>query len=267
MDEFSLSNPINKNPSRQGRLVFLTRQDPRYTEVIELFKAGWTHPDKNMPYIHGVCKILSPEWLLKPFRDYKASLSNPSFWSPFLTRPQPEVQESLLFHGTTRGCLLAENERNGLLCNLPDCYLCSIIREGFDLQKCGRKNKFSRFGTGIYTSSCSSKADDYCSNTSEKATLRVVLVSRVVVGRTYRLRRNDVKLVAPPWGYNSITGEPGEDLNYEETVVYKNEAIRPAFLVVYGDKPPPPINTHHADRGLKLRSAMRRIFATPLATH
>jgi hypothetical protein len=32
MDEFSLSNPINKDPNRQGRLVFLPKDDPRYLE-------------------------------------------------------------------------------------------------------------------------------------------------------------------------------------------------------------------------------------------
>lgn len=29
-------------------------------------------------------------------------------------------------------------------------------------------------------------------------------------------------------------GVPGGDLNYDETVVYKNEAIRPAYLITYG---------------------------------
>jgi len=29
-------------------------------------------------------------------------------------------------------------------------------------------------------------------------------------------------------------GVPGGDLNYDETVVYKNEAIRPVYLVTYG---------------------------------
>jgi hypothetical protein len=34
-------------------------------------------------------------------------------------------------------------------------------------------------------------------------------------------------------------GLPGVDLNYEETVVYRNDAIRPAYLVVYGPPTPP----------------------------
>lgn len=31
-----------------------------------------------------------------------------------------------------------------------------------------------------------------------------------------------------------VMGVPGCDLNYDETVVYKNEAIRPVYLITYG---------------------------------
>lgn len=30
-----------------------------------------------------------------------------------------------------------------------------------------------------------------------------------------------------------VLAEKGKKLNYDETVVYKNEAIRPSFLVMY----------------------------------
>jgi hypothetical protein len=32
-------------------------------------------------------------------------------------------------------------------------------------------------------------------------------------------------------------GVPGGDLNYDETVVYNNEAIRPVYLITYGGQP------------------------------
>ena len=32
MDEFSLSNPLNKDPNRLGRLASLQKDDPRYVE-------------------------------------------------------------------------------------------------------------------------------------------------------------------------------------------------------------------------------------------
>jgi len=34
-------------------------------------------------------------------------------------------------------------------------------------------------------------------------------------------------------------GIPGRDLNYDETVVYKNEAIRPVYLITYGQQAAP----------------------------
>jgi hypothetical protein len=53
-----------------------------------------------------------------------------------------------------------------------------------------------------------------------------------------------------------LVGEPGGDLNYEETVVYDNDAIRPAFLIVYGDRP---------EFKSKLHSLIATLFKTPLA--
>ena len=48
------------------------------------------------------------------------------------------------------------------------------------------------------------------------------------------------------------------DLNYEETVVYENDAIRPAFLIVYGDTP--------QKTKSKLQSLALALFNTPLAS-
>jgi hypothetical protein len=123
--------------------------------------------------------------------------------------------ETLLFHGTNRACLLGESSTNVLLCGLEQCYLCSIVRSSFDVSKCGSKNSFKRFGHGIYTTSCSSKADDYVSNFSESASLRVMILSRVVVGRPDKRYRNSPHLSSPSSGYDSIAGETGRDLNYE----------------------------------------------------
>jgi len=92
-----------------------------------------------------------------------------------------------------------------------------------------------RFGAGIYTTACSSKADDYCINLHGRAGLRVLLVSRVVVGKALKKRKNATNLTGVSLPYHSLVGEPGGDLNYQETVVYDNDAIRPAYLIVYGN--------------------------------
>jgi hypothetical protein len=84
------------------------------------------------------------------------------------------------------------------------------------------------------------------------------------------LQTDTTNLKEPPSGYHSvrvcdarggiqgptfflqITGEPGVNLNYEETVVYDNDAIRPAYLIVYGDE-------------LKLMDLVNTVFSQPLA--
>lgn len=72
-------------------------------------------------------------------------------------------------------------------------------------------------------------------------------------------------------------GLPGVDLNYEETVVYRNDAIRPAYLVVYGPSTPPiekkkvillpnsvdqkPVKRIHS----KAHTLLSSLFKTPVA--
>lgn len=51
---------------------------------------------------------------------------------------------------------------------------------------------------------CSPEADDYVSNLSKQSSLRVMLLSRVVVGRPYKRYRNATDFVAPPQGYDSV---------------------------------------------------------------
>jgi hypothetical protein len=87
----------------------------------------------------------------------------------------------------------------------------------------GTKHKFRRFGTGIYSTSCSSsksnpfypllvrlltpstEADDYMLNGDESSSkYRVLLVSRVVVGNPHKRRQNATKMIEPPCGHHSV---------------------------------------------------------------
>ncbi|THG97195.1 hypothetical protein EW026_g4756 [Hermanssonia centrifuga] len=60
-----------------------------------------------------------------------------------------------------------------------------------------------------------------------------MLLNDVVLGKTVKLKVSDPTLNQPPNGYNSVIGEPGGDLNYDESIVYQNDAIRPMFLIIY----------------------------------
>jgi hypothetical protein len=96
----------------------------------------------------------------------------------------------------------------------------------------------------------------------------------VVVGKTLKRRTNATNLTELPCGYHSVcvdhcrsdgidsqisqlTGEPGQDLNFPEHVVYDNDAIRPAYLVVYGDAP---------EEDSKLKAVISTLFKTPVAS-
>lgn len=146
-------------------------------------------------------------------------LSSPSLRN----RTKNPVNEQLLFHGTNRYCRLAEDSTRTRLCQSSKCYLCCVIRNSFEVKRCGTKNRFRRFGTGIYTTACSSsklpqilfsvlplirffdlEADDYTNNGDELSQLRVLLVSRVVVGNPYKLRENATSLTEPPCGHHSV---------------------------------------------------------------
>jgi len=85
---------------------------------------------------------------------------------------------------------------------------------------------------GIYTSATSSKSDSYSYNrcTSD---WKAMLLNTVVAGKEYRTTANKSTLLKPPSGYDSVLGEVGGRLNYDELVVYKNDAIRPSYLVMY----------------------------------
>ena len=52
--------------------------------------------------------------------------------------------ECLLFHGTTRACLVGEDDAISGICNLPRCALCRIIENSFDVKFCGSQHKFKR---------------------------------------------------------------------------------------------------------------------------
>lgn len=59
-----------------------------------------------------------------------------------------------------------------------------------------------------------------------------MLLNEVIMGKAIKLTQEDQSLTEAPQGYDSVVGEPGGVLNYDESIVYKNEAIRPLYLIV-----------------------------------
>ncbi|KAJ7471408.1 hypothetical protein B0H11DRAFT_1368148 [Mycena galericulata] len=247
---YKFKRPASWTKKKTTHLVALDQQSPTYIQLEQHFQDAWKHPKKPKPEVHAIFEIVFPDEKLTPFLRYRALVE--------ISRVPRYANEQLLFHGTNRSCLLGDGKKRTRPCTTSRCLLCAVIRNSFDVAKSGKRHKFRRFGRGIYTTACSSKADDYYVGV-QNSPYRTVLVNRVVVGNPLIRQHNAEHLTEPPNGYHSVVGTPGADLNYGETVVYSNDAIRPAYLIVYAADPAPEAHTD-------LRLMISALFKTPITS-
>ncbi|KZT64766.1 ADP-ribosylation [Daedalea quercina L-15889] len=194
-----------------------------FRDVSKQFRSQWKHPTP-VPTVVRIWKIYCDKGHTDEFSRYKHAIERKTGFTGGNSKRR--------FHGTVRACTVGDSVNQQELCRSTACSLCCIIRTSFHIAKAGQRTNFGRFGAGIYTSATSSKANDYvdeCGGSPFKA----MLLSDVVMGRAVKMAIGDEDLTQPPAGYDSVIGEPGNDLNYDEAIVYKNEAIRPLFLVIY----------------------------------
>ncbi|KAG9012304.1 hypothetical protein FRB94_006335 [Tulasnella sp. JGI-2019a] len=242
---FELQHSLLHWPAKVARQLSSAPQDPpappavpkppirmlalgsaEFYELQNLFTSGWKHPHKRVPAVVRIFAIDLPQPLLQPYQAYRTRLEQDL--GPY------RLNEQKTFHGTPRSCCIGDPSATLQLCNGVSCNTCSIIRTSFRVDRAGTApgRNFMRFGRGIYTTSVSSKADDY--NVSQvNSPYKVMLIAKVVLGWGYSLLRTTKYLTDPPENYDSILGTVGEDLNYDEQVVYRDDAIRPAYLLVY----------------------------------
>ncbi|KAF8176126.1 hypothetical protein K438DRAFT_1518572, partial [Mycena galopus ATCC 62051] len=199
-----------------------------FKSVADQFKASWRHTGKNCPPVRRVYKIVATEATLASYNAYQTKVENAGH---FVASGRSAGNENRRWHGTRRECNLGDKGHTQL-CASTTCPLCCIIQSSFDLSLWGTKTGWGRFGKGIYTSSTSSKSNDYSHNDSPSA-FKAILLNKVIVGKGCKLTHDSVSLTAPPAGYDSVLAEKGGSLNYDELVVYTNDAIRPSFLVIY----------------------------------
>ena len=114
------------------------------------FREGWKHPKKPMPSVHAIFRVVMSEESLRPYKNYRcvpAKFSEPAKSCVSYDFASASVHASLSskglhqlqnfsFHGTHRACLVGENDRNSP-CTLTECCVCSIVRNSFDISKCG----------------------------------------------------------------------------------------------------------------------------------
>ncbi|KAK3984021.1 hypothetical protein QBC44DRAFT_253835 [Cladorrhinum sp. PSN332] len=186
-----------------------------------LFKKGWLHPNKSANVI-GV-------YLAK-----NCDLKNSEKGASFGSIRASFGQHSDRFHGTQIACCLT-TDANGYFvpCRNSDCNFCRIFRESFRIDKASAGGMF---GAGIYSSSCSSKADNYSRNHHIRTTIHAVIICRVVLGRKQLLKTEDRNRKAPDNGFLSVeavTKKNGGSVEYPESITYWEDCVIPVGFILY----------------------------------
>ncbi|EIM82320.1 ADP-ribosylation [Stereum hirsutum FP-91666 SS1] len=210
----------------------LAAGDPRYHSVAHQFEVSWRHASPCPP-VNKVYQIMGTASSIDAYKKYRKSLEDSG---KFKSKSMSEGNEERRWHGTKRTCFLGDPGHTQL-CTDASCSLCNIIRNSYDLSHVGAAHGWGRFGRGLYTSSTSSKSDNpYTKNAggAVASPYKAMLLNKVAVGRGYKTRIDMPTTTSPPAGYDSVLGETGITLNYDELVVYRSEAIIPTYLVIYG---------------------------------
>ncbi|CBN75142.1 conserved unknown protein [Ectocarpus siliculosus] len=217
-------------------LRFLDEGHPEHKSLADQFTSKWLHSKPKLGVeVLNVVKIEVPREVRERHEDYKTMV--------------PNVRRR--FHGTfsSRICRFYVG---GSMCLRPDCGLCNICMRGFKIEDNvghsparGKRRQWLMYGKGLYFSSVSGKANDFSAETEKLATdgttVRCMLVADVAAGKAFvTTEKYFPQMERPPLGYNSVVGEVGPHLNYDELVVYDPAAALPTHFVVYRNKSPPP---------------------------
>ena len=115
----------------------------------------------------------------------------------------------------------------------------SIVRTGF-LKKYWQTDRWQRFGPGFYFGPQASKSHEYPLEDMRRLPRgqhsRKMLLCKVARGKIHKTAANiDTLQGNAPDGYDSVHGDAqkGGALNYDEIVVYKEEAVLPFAVVEY----------------------------------
>ncbi|RYP86160.1 hypothetical protein DL770_004947 [Monosporascus sp. CRB-9-2] len=207
-------------------LMPLGHNDPVYREAERLFRNGWKDSSKKyhleaIYYINQAGPVAQQH--LAQNRAYLQQVQSRT----------PGPAEQYLFHGTRRACHTADDSSKLNPCNLKECNFCHILKCSFSL---AHANANGMFGAGIYTSSVSSKSNDYVWNHHVHSRKHTMFLSNVVTGKSQKLYQASPGRRSPDYGYDSVeavTRQHGGSVNYPETIVYRESAILPSVVIVY----------------------------------
>ncbi|CAG8755248.1 13056_t:CDS:2, partial [Dentiscutata erythropus] len=217
----------------------LRKSNKDYIKIANRFKDNWKHSRKLVPKISNIWEIHC-NWALKSkYRKYRKMIENKRcLKGNYYLKDDRRKYHMASGNEQLRSwsCFIGLKD-DGKVCKNKLCSVCGIIRNGYKLKFVSTGRGTSRFGKGIYFSRTSSKCDDYNGSPKyfKRIGYKVMIVNSVVIGKGYKIAADDTTLTSPPYGFDSILGEPSKNrkLKYDELAIYREEAIRPQYLIVY----------------------------------
>jgi hypothetical protein len=218
-------------PTGDFSVILLRKNHPEYISTKEKFLSRWIKPEiesGGLPMVRRIFQIRNP----------------PTQYSAFKFTAQTIGNVRDLFHGTSQSfeCNFGRNKCPP--CGDENCRICNICKQSFSMARVGENTAavvtrgVLRYGPGLYFSSVSGKSNDY-SKSSEKVVFdgwknsrwRSMFLCKVALGNSFVTEEG--RLPGLPAGYDSVKGEVGKVLNYDEAVVYDEVQAIPSFLIIY----------------------------------
>ncbi|KAL5558351.1 hypothetical protein UlMin_034562 [Ulmus minor] len=191
--------------------------------IVEIiFQSSWLKKEAPICKIDRILKVHNTQKTISKFEEYRDSIKAKA---TKLSKKHPRCiadgNELLRFHCTTLMCSLGLNGSSNLCNSIPQCNVCSIIKNSF-------KVAGDVTAKGILTTATSGKAHDNAGVPEESNDKRAMLVCRVIAGRVKKNIEGNMD------DYDSLAGAMGVYSNLDELYVYNPNAILPCFVVIYG---------------------------------
>ncbi|KMT20001.1 hypothetical protein BVRB_1g000240 [Beta vulgaris subsp. vulgaris] len=192
--------------------------------IVEIiFQSSWLKKQTPVCQIDRILKVHNTQKTINKFEEYRDSIKFKATRLPKKhARCIADGNELLRFHCSSFMCSLGLDGSSNLCNSIPNCNVCSIIKNGFKLADEGPAGK------GILTTATSGRAHDQADVGVEEHDRRAMLVCRVIAGRVKK---------SPEGGgaeeYDSVAGATGVYSNLDELYVFNPKAILPCFVVIY----------------------------------
>ncbi|KAK4429688.1 hypothetical protein Salat_1269400 [Sesamum alatum] len=189
--------------------------------IVEIiFQSSWLKKQAPVCKIDRILKVQNTPKTISKFEEYRDAIKAKATRLPKKhPRCLADGNELLRFHCTTLMCSLGLNGSSNLCNSIPNCTVCSIIKNGFKVTS-------EVSSKGILTTATSGKAHDSCGVALDDGK-RAMLVCRVIAGRVKKNPEGNME------DYDSVAGAAGVYSNLDELYVFNPKAILPCFVVIY----------------------------------